>query len=191
MAGVTEFPVILVDAEVRALLSGRPTTIVRPAKLPDDAGRIVVDPGGTVFGPGPYLKVYHQDPSIDPACYPRIYSPLGYPGDKLWIREAWRSWRWTCERNGHDHDDPCDEHCDQTYVAYRATPREGYRPVPDRQHVTYLDASTPLDSNPNLLGPWKSPAIMPHWASRLTVEVTETTYDEENRAWHVKAKRHQ
>lgn len=94
--------------------------------------------------------------------------PYGRRGDKLWVRETWRSLRQVCN---HDDQEPCDEHCDQTYVAYRATPRVGYRPIPDRQRITYLDESTPLERNRELLGPWKSPRFMPRWASRITLEI--------------------
>jgi hypothetical protein len=81
--------------------------------------------------------------------------PYGVVGDRLWVREAWRSWTRSCadEDTGDDHE--CYEHCNQTYVAYRATPRIGFRPVPDRQAITYLDESTPIESDRNLLGPWK------------------------------------
>lgn len=104
-----------------------------------------------------------------------IRSPYGEVGDALWIREAWRSWRRTCEQDGghEDEDEPCAEHCDQTYVAYRATPRIGYRPVPDKQRICYLDESSPIEDDKRLLGPWKSPMFMPRFASRIALEVVD------------------
>lgn len=105
-----------------------------------------------------------------------LLCPYGAPGDRLWVKETWRSWT---QNNCHQHEDDadedigCDAHCNQTYVAYAATPRIGYRPVPDRQRICYLDEATPLEANRELLGPWRNPLFMPRWASRLTLEITE------------------
>lgn len=103
-------------------------------------------------------------------------SPYGVPGDRLWVRETWRSWT---QNNCHQHEDGpegdvgCDEHCNQTYVAYRATPRIGYRPIPDRQRICYLDEATPLEENKELLGPWNPSIFLPRAFSRIALEVTE------------------
>lgn len=103
-------------------------------------------------------------------------SSYGVVGDRLWVRETWRSWT---QNNCHQHeDDPdedagCGEHCNQTYVAYRATPRVGYRPVPDKQRICYLDDSSPLERNKELLGPWRPSIFMPRMFSRITLEITD------------------
>lgn len=99
--------------------------------------------------------------------------PFGHPGEKLWCAEAWRSWDTNCNGAWLDEDDEheCNEHCRQAYVAYRATPRHGFRPIPDHAPITFLDDSTPLDRNPKLLGPWSPAEEMPAWASRRTIVV--------------------
>jgi len=66
---------------------------------------------------------------------------------RFWVLEAFKTERRTCDEDFDTSDEPnhvCDAHCNQTYVLYRATPRIGYRPVPDRASITYLDDSTPL-----------------------------------------------
>ena len=93
------------------------------------------------------------------------------PGQRLWVRESWRSWERKCQGDHEDDEDECTEHCHQVYVAYQATPRTGYRPTPDRARITYLDEATPLESDQELLGPWKPSIHMPRWASRLELEV--------------------
>ncbi|HSF40357.1 MAG TPA: hypothetical protein VLT87_11235 [Thermoanaerobaculia bacterium] len=98
----------------------------------------------------------------------RLY-PKWRPGERIVVRETWRSWNESCAG---DHDDEaCTEHCNQTYVAYKATPREGLRPRPDGKRITFLDASTPLEANRQLLGPWRPAIHMPREACRITGEI--------------------
>lgn len=97
--------------------------------------------------------------------------PYGAPGDRLWVRETWRSWERTCDEDSADEEHEHTAHCRQTYVAYAATPREGFRPVPDRARITYLDEATPLERNPRLLGPWKPSIHIPRSLSRIDLEL--------------------
>lgn len=54
-----------------------------------------VDPGGTLWGPGPYLKVASTwapgagDP--EDSMRQRVFCPLGYPGDRRKVSGRW--WR--------------------------------------------------------------------------------------------------
>lgn len=108
------------------------------------------------------------------------------PGRVLWVKEAYRTWTEDYWDDAED-DDGVDEYSKAELVAYRATPRVGRRrwlkrPPPtvpgfqDEPHrVTYLDESTPLERNPNLLGPWETPYFMPRWACRIDLEVVSVT----------------
>lgn len=108
---------------------------------------------------------------IDMATGRHITCPYGEIGDRLWVREAWRSWRDTCDGGDTADDHECAPHCDQTYVAFRATPRVGFRPMPDRQAITYLDDSSPIDSDKRLLGPWKPGIHLRRDWARIWLEV--------------------
>ncbi len=83
-------------------------------------------------------------------------------GTRFWVREPWRSW-------------PDRE---LTYVAYRATPRVGFRPVPDRSTIIYLDESSAIEPvrDMHLLGPWESTDAMPEAFSRIIMEVFAPGY---------------
>lgn len=95
------------------------------------------------------------------------------PGAEVWCSEPWRSWDETCSTRDESLDDDhrCDLHCWQTYVAYAATPRVGFRPRPDRARITFLHETTPLERNPKLLGPWSPASAMERWASRLSLQI--------------------
>lgn len=86
--GRRERPILFRGELVRAILEGRKTQTRRPVKLPSPDGEVYIDPGGTIFGPGPYVKNYKAGPDADPPMHPRILCPYGYPGDRLWVREA-------------------------------------------------------------------------------------------------------
>ena len=85
---MTERGILFSAPMVRSLLANRKTMTRRIVKLPADAGAVTVDPGGTIFGPGPYLKVEATAPDRVADVHPRIRCPQGYPGDVLWVKEA-------------------------------------------------------------------------------------------------------
>ena len=130
------------------------------------------DPGPSPAGnPGPYIHAPRSDDITHRHdTSHRVYS-RAQVGDTLRVREAWKAWSETCNERDVDDYHVCAPHCRQVYVAYEATPRVGYRPVPDKARITYLLESTPLDRNRKLFGPWLPAELMPRWASRLSVEV--------------------
>lgn len=152
-----ERPIIFSAPMIIALLDGAKTQTRRIVKLPANAGKVHVDPGGTdVFGPGPYLKVEVRRPGNGPSMHPRIYCPYGYPGDRLWVRETWCRPCWDAYEYITD-DRPRGEVIDgvdlREAVFYKATD-------PDVVNVNDEDRS-----------PWKSPIFMPRWASRILLVI--------------------
>ncbi len=159
--------------EVRDLLDGE-TVILRPM-TPQPSMHVIHSAGGdyeSILWPGPHPPVT-QTSNMDEwerGCQPCV-------GTVIYGREPWVSWEERCyDRRGFERPDEehrCDEHCHQVYVAYKATPRKGYRPKPDKASITYLHESTPLSSNRHLVGPWRQAMLMPQWASRIHRVVTK------------------
>lgn len=104
----------------------------------------------------------------------KVWTITPHAGSRLWVRESFRSWT---VNNCDDHDllegdeRGCDEHCNQTYVAYKATPRVGFRPIPDRARIRYLDESSPLEDDKRVLGPWKPGIHLPRAFCRIVLDV--------------------
>jgi hypothetical protein len=165
--------IILYSHEVKIALETGRVQVRRPIKPQPDHWCIMV--GRTLRGGELHIPTYNTE-------YPEriIRCPFGQRGGKLWVRETWRSWdEWQSDEN----DDGVDEWFKQTYVAYRATPRIGFRPE-DRQRIVFLYDSTPLEYNRNLLGPWRSPVSMPRLFSRLTVENAGVGVEQEDSIWY-------
>jgi hypothetical protein len=91
-AAVSERPILFTAPMIRALLAGTKTQTRRAVKLPKwmaaqggdlNAATTFRDPG---FGDGEYLHVRLNDESQQ-----RVYCPYAdTPGDRLWVREAFR-----------------------------------------------------------------------------------------------------
>lgn len=125
-------------AMVRAILDGRKTQtrrIVMPQPKVSAAGNLIGEwlsrPLGGLLLPKPQDIVIH--------C------PYGQPGDRLWVREAWR----TTGDGGR-----CDD-----------TPPRDLQP----HRVWYeADGAAPADE---CVGKYRPSMFMPRWASRVTLEV--------------------
>lgn len=175
-----ERPILFSGPMVRAILDDSKTVTRRIVRVDDtpisaaasNAGRRqrgIPSNAVTVRNLG-YLKC--DAPKGSATVSSRVACPYGAPGDRLWVRETFSSWEETCATWGDwNEGHTCSAHCRQTYVAYAATPRIGFRPVPDRARITYLDESAPLDRKPRLLGPWRPSIFMPRDLSRITLEI--------------------
>lgn len=153
-------PIIFSAAMVRALLAGTKSQTRRVVRLPKDVVEVVVDPGGTIFGPGPYIKAYRHD-GCDPPMYPRIRCPYGYPGDRLWVRETWQALHVSVNPetgHGEDIDVP---------TSIPKDSRNGWK-------VAYAATDPQADEHRDDRGfSWRPGIHMPRWASRITLEITQ------------------
>lgn len=154
-----ERPIIFSGPEVRAALEGKKTQarrVVRPLKsapLPDRWDSSVH--GALTYNGAGLVAI---GPSGGRTAIPLPRCPFGAPGDRLWVREAWQAvgcWCGPRETDG------------GFIIRYRADEQEREAPC----HPAWQDR----DLASRLLAPerWRSPAAMPRWASRLTLEITD------------------
>jgi hypothetical protein len=157
-AGPRERPILFSGPMVQAILAGTKTQTRRLVKTPLECtvhdrrplwDQIVVDPGGTVFGPGPYVKVPYTggDMGEDVIDSTRQRCPYGYPGEHLWVREAW-----------------CDPMGDRVPV---------YRADGDSAAERVAARTAPSIAREYPKSRWRPSIHMPRWASRITLEITE------------------
>lgn len=123
-------------------------------------------PGAEVFG------VYDDDGERGIEC------PFGKPGDRLWTREKWKIESW--DRDGHEftvgYADGETSPVIDLYYKVEEDVRERYR---SQSVDDCRKAGWRIDENGMFWGDadpsptrWRSPMIMPRWASRLTLEIT-------------------
>lgn len=158
---MTDRPIIFSVPMVRALLDGRKTQTRRLLKL---AGRIpeYIGPKGCMDDPtcwgwensdGGYITVEGDDKDHPPGWRNgwRDWSGAFAPGDRLYVREAYRCNGWAT---------------DLATIFYRASVGDGYTAMCEQYPVAGKKALT-VD------GKWRPSIHMPRWASRLTLTVTE------------------
>jgi hypothetical protein len=133
---------------VLALLDGSKTQTRRLCKLPDNAQEVQywAPPSGK-SQPGwadPGVNYWTPDPNGETSSNHLDTSPYGQPGDRLWVREAWRA------HVSHDHVPP--------------------RDIPVGA-VLLFEADADKHKFP-WAGKYRPPMFMPRWASRIDLEIT-------------------
>jgi hypothetical protein len=113
-----ERPILFSGPMVRAILDGRKTQTRRPVK------------------PQPFVAT--------PSMFDTSKCPLGQPGDRLWVRETWRTGYLFGMPRGQERQIPI----------YRA---DGISIYPAGVEINFL---------------WRPSIHMPRWASRITLEIT-------------------
>ena len=139
---MSERPILFSGPMVRAILDGRKTQTRRPVtpqpfarpEFNDESGLFDVYAGDEVSG--------------------SIRSPYGIAGDRLWVREAWR----TTSDGGRADDMP---------------PRDL------QPHVVWYEADGVAPSD-ECVGKCRPSMFMPRWASRITLEVTDVRVERLN-----------
>lgn len=149
-------PIILTDSEVRAVLNGTKTQH-RIALRQRIAGHptYLTEEEANVAG---WYDVFERGRDLDGAGIEEvarpIKSPFGVPGDRLYVKEAHA---WVDYLVGSELDDP-------VCVAFKAD-RTAYS-FAGNKPVKLDTYAWPWDRIK-----WRSPALMPRWASRLTLVV--------------------
>lgn len=139
---MTERPILFSDAMVRAILSGAKTQTRRVLRQQPLHIGVYTERGREV-------DWVHVDDDGDPMDGPGITCPYGVPGDRLWVREAWRCC--TVEPE----------------IDYRADGDDSRYPL-DGSSEWWAHWRTRSAG-----GRWQPSIYMPRWASRLTLEVTD------------------
>lgn len=144
---------------VRAILDGRKTVTRRPVKGMPEKPEPGCSPRNQQVHPAPYFDSYcgaRKTPTNprgmtenwcwwqidDRQCLPAIKCPYGFPGQRLWVREAWR----------HEPGGPILDAAGGT--------------------MDYVeDAIFYAADQKRQTGEWRPSTHMPRWASRITLEV--------------------
>lgn len=157
-----ERPITFTDAEIRAWLAGTKTQF-RLAMMPQPAPAEPIEVWRT-DGHGLWYGAARLESTggLGLPVTELIECPYGVIGDRFWSRETWcrAGDEAICEEDPQLTDGrprgPIVEHLERpVWAYYRATD-------PDVVNVLDEDRS-----------PWKSPILMPRWASRITFEITE------------------
>lgn len=133
-----ERPILFNAAMVRALMDGRKTQTRRIAKVETCDTRPLGGASVFITPSGFYVPRTPQDHVS--------YCPYGQSGDKLWVREAWR----TTGDDGRCNDMP---------------PRDL------QPHQVWYEADG-VAAISEFVGKYRPPMFMPRWASRIMLEIT-------------------
>lgn len=157
-------PVTLNAQEVRTLLENGTVTILRAiqpktAEYFGDSAVVAMTNGHT--GPGWYM--WSSDYPDEGSSY--LECPFGRPYDQLWVRETW-----ALVHLDYDYESG---HCDDVWgvkTIPKVDPREKSTFCQRQHYAVYYRANGEWD-NDDVERPfcWRSPLIMPQWASRITV----------------------
>lgn len=151
-----ERPILFSAPMVRVVLKGSKTQTRRVWKLPRDCSWYAGH-GGEAAG-----MVQDDD---GPAWWhvSEQRCPYGQPGDRLWVREAWRVGR------KHDGTKPSDLLPRSMTVEYEAG---GYACNSPWSAGEWHSSDCAPREHPEWVGKLRPPIHMPRWASRITLEIT-------------------
>lgn len=151
---MTERGIIFSAPMVRALLAGTKTQTRRVAKKQPHHETTAVE-WNTAEGAFVPWRLGTGTPNSGRRTGEPLRCPYGVVGDRLWVREAWRTW----ERPSDSVDG----------VLFRAD--DAFRPIENTRDAA--ERWVDLHANGKHRSRWRSPIHMPRWASRITLEVTE------------------
>jgi len=127
------------------------------------------------------LIATHKD-SGHSAFHSVIKCPYGIPGDRLWVREAWKVWGW------HEGEPITVQFKDGKIFECLESDKLGYE---DWEQEMWMQSGDECEKAGMIIDPetdcytwkgcksgeiptrWRSPIHMPRWASRITLEITD------------------
>lgn len=140
-----QFPQPHADEMVRAILDGRKTQMRRPVKVHSGTARVFYD-----------TQIHEFYSSEKPESHTGLdrslnhLEPLGFCGDRLWVRETWAAV------------DCCD----------KAAPRDFGSAVWYQADDSGPHAAGAIPYKTDKRGKWRPSTQMPRWASRITLEIS-------------------
>jgi hypothetical protein len=155
-----EKPILFSGPMVRAILEGRKTVTRRVLKsqphwenIPESAGWRLCTGCKTTKAATPFME------ATVPTSYgaTQILALTRVPcrvGDRLWVREAWRT--------------------DQCFDEMKPSELDRATPIRMEADGAWIN---PYDVQQDLEGRYRPPMFMPRWASRITLEVTGVTVE--------------
>ena len=100
--------------------------------------------------------------------------PYGQPGDRLWVREAWRIGAWN------EDGDFALDFCDGPQSAWVSVPIDDGERLTEQSFAELVRKGVPKTAGGGYRWPvgqsplrWRPSIHMPRWASRLTLEITD------------------
>jgi hypothetical protein len=157
-----ERPIPFNGPMVQAVLAGT-KTMTRRAKALEYFSQPENDPDGwwcARVTDGVAYMVYKQSPHER-----AVQCPYGQPGDRLWVREPWRSTADLDKYSGSQIADLC---LDAGY----SVPWAPIQYDADGARRDWKHTGTPPHDGPPQPGRYRHARFMPRWASRITLEVT-------------------
>lgn len=145
-----ELPILFNGPMVRAVLEGRKTQTRRLANPQPH----------TVDSDGRWYRMPSGGLSLN--CH---RSPYGFPGDRLWVREPWRTLDYLDPYSGAEIADRC---LDAGY----AKPWAPLQFEADCARIRWEHTASPPHAGEPAAGRYRHARFMPRWASRIVLEVT-------------------
>jgi len=142
-----ERPILMSAPMVRAILAGEKTQTRRVVKSPSTKHQDVVFVFDDINNAWwPFFSDDGESSVTDDGMEAPIECPYGRPGDRLWVREAWR----TC------------------------SPYDPFSPaqIDSGAAVFWMADESKRLNGPEHWGRYRHARFMPRWASRITLEVT-------------------
>jgi hypothetical protein len=153
----------LSESSVLAILEGRQTQIRVPVN-PKPPSWINDLHGGELSKRAPYIIKNDNDRAIgfgfgDDSDKSYV-SPLGCPGDKLWVREKWAVHEYYNDRKASDVPEAVTVECFALPASVK-TEGNGHRPINEGER-----------------GKWRTPATMPKWTARIWLDVVRVRVEQ-------------